>query len=95
MLLPIGSFSVVGAKALDTTATPSNTDSLIDQSSKKDKNGGTTFGSVLSDLDGKNSSGGATKLDDPNRAAKAGFSFPVFEHPASLFNLSWAAMSTW
>jgi Ca2+-binding RTX toxin-like protein len=86
-LLPIGSFSVLGGKALDNTATPTNTDSLIDPASKKDKSGGTAFNSVLGDLDGKNSTSGATKLADPTGAAKAGFSFPVFDHPATLFNL--------
>jgi Ca2+-binding RTX toxin-like protein len=84
-LIPIGSFTVAGDTAIDTTASPSNTESLI--SSKTDKNGGSAFPSALGDLDGENEASGATKLDDPQGAAKAGFSFPVFEKPASLFNV--------
>lgn len=89
-LIPIGSFSVLGDKALDTPATPSNSDSLIDQSSKKDKNGGTAFPSALSDLDSANSSpdpSNSLSGGSSSGGAKAGFTFPVFEHPASLFNL--------
>jgi Ca2+-binding RTX toxin-like protein len=84
-LIPIGSFTLSGANALSFSATPANTNTLI--SSKTDKNGGSAFPSALGDLDGKNSKSGAVKLDDPGGAAKAGFSFPVFENPSSIFNL--------
>lgn len=85
-LIPIGSFQVAGGKALDTTATPDNAGSLVQN--PENTSGGSTFTSALGALDAKDSkgtnsfSGGAS-----SPAAKAGFSFPVFEKPASLFNV--------
>lgn len=88
-LIPIGSFDLNATTALNTTATPDNTESLI--GTKKDKGGGSGFSSVLADLDGKNQNPdpkAANPLNGPtSKAAKAGFSFPVFEHPEKLFNL--------
>jgi len=85
--IPLGSFDVAGSKALDTNVTPDNTESLI--TNKKDKNNGTAFNSVLGDLESKNSNSQSTNpLSGSNsKAAKSGFSFPVFDNPASLFNL--------
>jgi Ca2+-binding RTX toxin-like protein len=88
-LIPLGSFDIAGPTALSTTATPDNTESLI--SNKKDHSGGSAFSSITGDLDAKNQSSdtkSANPLDGPNsKSAKAGFSFPVFEHPEKLFNL--------
>jgi Ca2+-binding RTX toxin-like protein len=86
-LIPLGSFDLNATTALSTTATPDNTESLI--ADKKDKDGGTAFHSIEGDIDGTNQNpNSADPLDGSNsQAAKAGFSFPVFEHPEKLFNL--------
>jgi Ca2+-binding RTX toxin-like protein len=83
-LIEIGSFNVAGDKALDNPATPSNTDSFITNKSLT----GDATGGVLDNLDDK-AGGSGVSLEDENSAgnAKAGFTFPVFENPASLFNL--------
>jgi Ca2+-binding RTX toxin-like protein len=88
-LIPIGSFDLNPTTALDTTATPDNTDSLI--ADKKDKNGGSAFASIEGDIDSTNDNQDAQSNDplsgSDSKAAKAGFSFPVFEHPEKLFNV--------
>jgi Ca2+-binding RTX toxin-like protein len=88
-LIPLGSFDIAGPTALSTSVTPDNTESLI--SNKKDKSGGSAFDSITGDMDGKNQntdSESANPLNGPtSKSAKAGFSFPVFEHPEKLFNL--------
>jgi hypothetical protein len=93
VLIPIGSFDVAGGSALDNTATPDNTDSLI---SAKNVDAGAADGDgVLGNLDDNDSggSGGGHKImkgsGNPadSDTAKAGFEFPVFQHPATLFNL--------
>ncbi|HKN56948.1 MAG TPA: hypothetical protein VJX66_30955, partial [Amycolatopsis sp.] len=85
-LLPLGSFELGGQKALDTTATPDNTESLIKQDTKKDGDGGNAFAPILGKINGTNSN---PKSVDPmtTQASAAGFSFPVFQNPASLFNV--------
>ncbi|WP_206794239.1 calcium-binding protein [Amycolatopsis sp. MtRt-6] len=83
-LIPLGSFELGGQKALDTTATPDNTESLI--STKKDAGGGTTFAPLLDTINGKNSNPNSVN-PMTTQASAAGFSFPVFEKPASLFNV--------
>jgi len=90
-LIPIGSFSLDGSNALSTTATPDNTQQLIKTGSEALDAGVSGGGGALGALDGKDSSGSGS-LDgggDPttSASAKSGFSFPVFEKPASLFNL--------
>ncbi|MEV6876180.1 calcium-binding protein [Amycolatopsis sp. NPDC051128] len=85
-LIPLGSFELGGQRALDTTATPDNTESLI--SAKKDAGGGTAFAPILGTINGKNSSADPDAANPmTTKASAAGFSFPVFEKPASLFNL--------
>jgi Ca2+-binding RTX toxin-like protein len=87
-LIPIGSFQVAGPEALDTTATPDNTGSLI--SGETLDPGASGSDGVLGGLD--DHSGGADILKgsgDPadSPTGKAGFEFPVFQHPGMLFNL--------
>ncbi len=89
VLIPIGDFDVAGGAALGTTVTPDNTQSLI--TSPTLDAGASSGTGILGGLD--NNDGGGSKImkgtgtpaDAPTR--KAGFEFPVFEHPASLFNL--------
>jgi Ca2+-binding RTX toxin-like protein len=91
VLIPIGSFQVAGSKAVDTTATPDNSESLIKTGSKTLSGDASTDTSLLDALDDKTTSG--TRVlntedgDGKTESEKAGFSFPVFQHPASLFNL--------
>ncbi len=85
-LIPIGSFKLVGSSALTNTSTPDNANSLIDQSSKQlDTSSNSDGGNILGALDQHDEGKGS--ILDPGQAAAAGFSFPVFEKPASLFNV--------
>lgn len=90
-LIPIGSFSLDGPTALSTTATPDNTQQLIKTGSEALDAGVSGANGALGALDGKDSTGSGSLAGggDPStsKAAKSGFSFPVFEKPASLFNL--------
>ncbi len=89
-LIPIGSFDVAGPKALTTTSTPDNADSLrvpqapLDASPIKaalDTAGGK--GAVFAD----SSAPGTPNSKKTSASGKSGFSFPVFDHPEQLFNL--------
>jgi Ca2+-binding RTX toxin-like protein len=88
-LIPLGSFDLSPTTALDTTATPDNTESLI--ADKTDKDGGTAFSSIEGDIDNTNDNTdpkSAKPLESNSKTDKGfGFSFPVFEHPEKLFNL--------
>jgi Ca2+-binding RTX toxin-like protein len=87
-LIPIGSFDVAGQKAIDNAATPSNTESLIQ--TKKDTGGNavTSLPSALGALDSASTGTAVNLVDEQAKGeAKAGFTFPVFQNPASLFNL--------
>ena len=88
-LIPLGSFDLSPTTALDTTATPDNTESLI--ADKTDKDGGTAFSSIEGDIDNTNDNTdpkSADPLESNSKTDKGfGFSFPVFEHPEKLFNL--------
>jgi Ca2+-binding RTX toxin-like protein len=89
VLIPIGSFQVSGSKAVDTPATPDNSESMI--KSKSLAPDASTDTSLLDALD-TNTTGGTKVLntEDSNHkteSEKAGFSFPVFQHPSTLFNL--------
>ncbi|MEU9688884.1 calcium-binding protein [Amycolatopsis japonica] len=85
-LIPLGSFAIGGQKALDTTVTPDNTESLI--SAKKNAVGGTDFAPILGAINGKNQNNDPESANPmTSKASAAGFSFPVFEKPASLFNV--------
>jgi Ca2+-binding RTX toxin-like protein len=85
-LIPIGSFKVVGGNALNDPATADNTNTLIDQNSEKlDSSSDSDNGNIEGALDAHDENKGA--LLDPGKAQDAGFSFPVFEKPSSLFNL--------
>ena len=91
VLIPIGDFDLVGANALGTTASPDNTESLIKVGSKVLDSGVDAVNGILGGLDNNAGSsanimlGSGAPADAPTR--KAGFEFPVFQHPASLFNL--------
>ncbi|MFN2561456.1 MAG: hypothetical protein ABR571_09215, partial [Jatrophihabitans sp.] len=78
----IGSFHLNATKAINTTATPDNTDALIDPAKKTpappSQNGGKTAAGAMDDA-----SGG--KVADAK--AKGGFSFPLLDNPSSVFNL--------
>jgi Ca2+-binding RTX toxin-like protein len=86
-LIPIGSFVVAGSDALNTTATPDNTQSLIDSGgdTQLTSNSDNSNGNIENALDNHDDNKGP--LLDPGPAAAAGFSFPIFEHPAKLFNV--------
>ena len=86
-LIPLGSFDLDPTKVVDNTATPDNTESMIEAGSKVDGDGGTSFASIAGKLDAKDSKSTGSLSGSDSPSAKAGFSFPVFDNPASLFNL--------
>jgi len=87
-LIPIGSFALDPGKAVNTTATPDNTESLINPASKALNTGVQGDGGAIGALNTKSSTGGDLGVKGSGTpSAKAGFSFPVFEEPASLFNV--------
>jgi Ca2+-binding RTX toxin-like protein len=76
----VGTFHVSGDKAINTAATPDNTNSMIgSQTPAPDSENGNKN---VSDAMNGQSSG---SLDTGK--SKAGFSFPLLDHPASIFNL--------
>ena len=87
-LIPIGSFTVSGAKALTTDVSPTSSlepgtaSSLI--SSKTAKSGSEVKSSL-------NTKGGKGKVfgsaGDEGSANKSGFTFPILDNPASVFSL--------
>ena len=83
--IPIGEFDVTGTTALTDTATPDNTQHFI--------SGNPSLPSILGNLDSAHDSGHPNPVLNNNgdtansEAAKAGFTFPVFQKPATLFNL--------
>jgi Ca2+-binding RTX toxin-like protein len=83
----IGTFNVSGAKAIGTTATPDNTNSLIDnpQTAPDSENGNQ---SVSDFANSDTAAGGAGKGGKVGEvSSKAGFSFPVLDKPSTIFNL--------
>ncbi|MDT4975854.1 MAG: hypothetical protein QOG98_1612, partial [Pseudonocardiales bacterium] len=94
VLIPIGSFSLVGSTALSSSATPDNTNSLINPASKVLAGGANGADGVLGALDTNDGKGASspkilsgTDAGGKSKTADAGFSFPVFKNPSSLFNL--------
>lgn len=94
--VPIGSFTVNGGKALNTSNSPTTAASMYD--AKKNKSGGilnpAVDGKALKvDLNGKNvTDGGTNKVfgaggDDEGDAEKSGFTFPILDNPGEAFNL--------
>lgn len=75
----IGSFHVSNS-AVSTPATPDDSSSLID-SNPADGYKASSSSDVTSQMDSAASGG----VSDSN--TKAGFSFPIFDHPSSIFNL--------
>jgi Ca2+-binding RTX toxin-like protein len=73
----VGSFNVSGEKAIDTTATPDNTNSLIDQGSVDARSGDDVSSEMNTQSNGSLNTG----------KSKAGFSFPLLDHPSEVFNL--------
>ena len=84
LVIPIGSFTVVGTAALATPATPDNGGSLIGVPT-------VTQGDLAGALDGATTNGKKSlKPAAPGQksvAEKAGFAFPVLENPGSIFTL--------
>ncbi len=89
--IPIGSFDVLGAKALETSATPSAGTGLID---KVNNYHAKTAAEMKADMNDANdnpdagspvftTNGGAGTGD----AEKSGFSFPILDNPGSAFSL--------
>lgn len=76
----IGTFNVSGTKAINTTSTPSNTDTLI--SSKTPAPDSQNGGQSVSDKVDSQSGGKVA-----NSTSKGGFSFPILQNPSSIFNL--------
>ncbi len=79
--IPIGAFTMDGATLLNTPATPDNTENRI--ATKTPEGGGGSFSSLTGALDSKaDSSADIAALGDA-----AGFSFPLFEQPQTIFNV--------
>jgi Ca2+-binding RTX toxin-like protein len=71
----VGTFHVSGDKAIDTTATPDNSDSLI--GNKTARSGDDVSSDMNTQSNGSLNTG----------KSKAGFSFPLLDHPSEIFNL--------
>ncbi|MCO8125590.1 calcium-binding protein [Acidimicrobiia bacterium EGI L10123] len=79
--IPIGAFTMDGNQLLNTPATPDNTENRI--ATKTPEGGGGSFSSLTGALDSKaDSSADIAALGDA-----AGFSFPLFEQPQTIFNV--------
>lgn len=87
-LIPIGSFSVPGDKALATSVSPTSATGLVNALSTATaadlKNALNTAGGGGSAIFG---SGPDAPAADQGLADKAGFSFPILDNPASVFSL--------
>jgi Ca2+-binding RTX toxin-like protein len=84
VVIPVGSFDVVGTAALATPATPDTGASLIDP------NDLSPDVDLAQELDEKTTNGKKSLKgsgSDKSVAETAGFTFPVFENPGSVFSL--------
>jgi hypothetical protein len=86
--IPLGGFKMDSEKALTTQVSPAAAESLIDRTSEYNPASGSQVKARVDDAAGDDGEKLFTPAaDGRSNAQKTGFSFPIFDNPASLFGL--------